>query len=302
MKSNKENSFFVAIVFLCCIACIGLLTWMLICKDRSISDLQNRVAVLEQNSKRDALNSSSVVKYSELPETESTRAFDASDVSRNALPAMVSISRIRTSQMQGVKNEIDAETIKSPESNLENIGSGVIFSSNEDEVLVLTNTHVINNSNTLIVTFCDNEKTIAYIKNKTDINTDIATIAVKIADLKSETLNRISCIRFGNSDELVIGEEIVAVGNALGYGQAVTTGVISALNRNIKTGQYDITNGIQFSAGISPGNSGGALLNANGELIGITRAKPSNDFAESVGFAIPINAIKEQLIAFSSGQ
>lgn len=181
-------------------------------------------------------------------------------------------------------------------------GSGIIVGENDQELLIATNDHVISGASTLNVFFYGNDvsDTVidedanlegavrAYVKG-TDEENDLAVIAVKKQDLSQETMNQIRIAQLGDSEELVVGEQVVAIGNALGYGQTVTSGWISALNRSVSMSDGRYSSLIQTDAAINPGNSGGALLNMRGEVIGINSAKYSSSSVEGTGFAIPIS-------------
>ncbi|MBR5422285.1 MAG: trypsin-like peptidase domain-containing protein [Lachnospiraceae bacterium] len=172
----------------------------------------------------------------------------------------------------------------------ESSGSGIIIGSNSEELLLVTNYHVVADNESLKVCFTDGSEATALVKG-TDSQRDLAVIAVAMDDISDSTLNSIKVARMGDSDALKVGEPAIAIGNALGYGQSVTTGVISALNREMTveniTGTF-----IQTDAAINPGNSGGALLNINGEVIGINSSKIGGSTVEGMGYAIPISAAK----------
>lgn len=174
----------------------------------------------------------------------------------------------------------------------EGSGSGFIVGENEEELLIVTNNHVVADSTSLSVQFVDEETCYAQVKG-TDADSDLAVIAVKLADLKDSTKKAIRIATLGNSDNLKVGEPAIAIGNALGYGQSVTTGVISAVNRQDSMNE----NGeslflIQTDAAINPGNSGGALLNVYGEVVGINSSKIAGSMIEGMGYAIPISTAK----------
>jgi len=182
-------------------------------------------------------------------------------------------------------------------------GSGIIIGQNDTELLIVTNAHVVESANTLTVCFIDEEAYEAEIKGS-DTTNDLAIIAVKLSDISGSTMDAIKIASVGSSDDLKIGEQVVAIGNALGYGQSVTTGIVSALNRSIG-GEEDTSESkyIQTDAAINPGNSGGALLNMKGELVGINSAKLANTKIEGMGYAIPIDAaapILENLMTFAT--
>lgn len=192
-------------------------------------------------------------------------------------------------------------------------GSGIIVGDNDDELLIATNNHVVDGATTLSVCFIgddvanaetetvnagDNgdlnvEDAVSAKIKGTDADNDLAVVAVKKSDIPEDTLNQIKIAQIGSSDELAVGQQVVAIGNALGYGQSVTSGWISALNRTISTDDGTNSTGlIQTDAAINPGNSGGALLNMKGELIGINSAKYADSAVEGMGYAIPISKAK----------
>jgi len=177
-------------------------------------------------------------------------------------------------------------------------GSGVIVATDDDEIFVLTNYHVVDNTTELSVKFIDDESYDAKVKGVSE-RKDIAVVSIKKSDMKKETLEKIKIATLGNSDELKVGNGIIAIGNALGYGQSVTTGVVSALNREVTTDSYTLDM-IQIDAAINGGNSGGALLNSKGEVVGINSVKYSNNSylsssasIEGMGFAIPISDVEK---------
>lgn len=173
----------------------------------------------------------------------------------------------------------------------EGAGSGIIIGQNDTELLIVTNNHVVEGADSLQIQFIDNETVEALIKG-TDYDKDLAVVAVKLSDIKSSTLEEIKIATLGDSDELEVGDGTIAIGNALGYGQSVTTGVVSALNREVSYEDRTMTL-IQTDAAINPGNSGGALLNTKGEVIGINAAKYSSSTIEGMGFAIPVSSVKD---------
>lgn len=203
---------------------------------------------------------------------------DVTEVVDEVMPAIVSITNHLTYNYYYYTRDADAS------------GSGIIIDSNENELLVVTNYHVIEDNNGITVTFADGSDVAAQVKG-TDATRDLAVIAVKIEELDQETLETIAIAKMGDSDSLKVGEPVIAIGNALGYGQSVTTGVVSALDREMN---MDNVNGtfIQTDAAINPGNSGGALLNINGEVIGINSNKIGGSTVEGMGYAIPISAAK----------
>ena len=170
-------------------------------------------------------------------------------------------------------------------------GSGIIIGDDGEELWIVTNNHVVEDADTLTVSFVD-ETTADGTVLGTDSRNDLAVVAVKLADLSEETKQAIKAIKMGDSDSLRLGETVIAIGNALGLGQSVSTGVVSAVNREITTSKGTKLTTIQTDAAINPGNSGGALLDANGELIGINVAKDAETDVEGMGYAIPISSAK----------
>lgn len=203
---------------------------------------------------------------------------DVTEVVDEVMPAIVSITNHLTYNYYYYTKDADAS------------GSGIIIDSNESELLVVTNYHVIEDNNEITVTFVDGTDATAQVKG-TDASRDLAVIAVKMEDLGQGTLEAIAIAKMGDSDSLKVGEPVVAIGNALGYGQSVTTGVVSALDREMNMDNVSGTF-IQTDAAINPGNSGGALLNINGEVIGINSNKIGGSTVEGMGYAIPISAAK----------
>lgn len=209
-----------------------------------------------------------------------TVSSDIADITKNAMPSVVSITNMSVQQVRdffgGTREQ---ESVSA--------GSGIIIGQNDDELLIVTNNHVVQDSNTLTVSFIDEESVEAKIKG-TDTKRDLAVIAVSNSDIKDSTKEQIKVATVGNSDDLQVGEPAIAIGNALGYGQSVTTGIISAVNREIDMEGFE-GKLIQTDAAINPGNSGGALLNAKGEVIGINTVKTSDVAVEGIGYAIPIS-------------
>lgn len=163
---------------------------------------------------------------------------------------------------------------------------------NDDELLIVTNNHVVADSKELTVTFIDETSINAAIKG-TDSTNDLAVIAVPVSEISSETMAQIKVATLGDSDELKVGQGVIAIGNALGYGQSVTVGYVSAKDREVRTQEETIQNLLQTDAAINPGNSGGALLNMQGEVIGINSAKYSSTEVEGMGYAIPVSKVQD---------
>ena len=215
-----------------------------------------------------------IIADAETPETELTKVVDT------VMPSIVSVYNDFTEEVQTFYGQTFTRQGEST-------GSGIIIGKTDTELLIVTNNHVVDGADHLRVLFIDQETCDAEIKG-TNPSNDLAVIAVALSDIKSTTLDQIKVATLGNSDNLKIGEDVIAIGNALGYGQSVTTGIVSANNREISdetiTGTF-----IQTDAAINPGNSGGALGNINGHVIGINSSKIGGNAVEGMGFAIPIS-------------
>ena len=215
-----------------------------------------------------------------------------SDVAAAAMPSVVSITN---KSVQEVQNLYSVYGYGAPtyEQESTSCGSGIIIGKNDSELLICTNNHVVENSTELSVGFADESVCEAVVKG-TDASNDLAVVAVKLDDISSDTMDAIKVAEIGDSDKLVVGQQVVAIGNALGYGQSVTTGIVSALNRTIDIDGYQ-ADLIQTDAAINPGNSGGALLDMQGRVIGINSAKAASNGVEGMGYAIPISNAKSIL-------
>lgn len=219
-----------------------------------------------------------------------TTVTDVSSVVEAVMPSVVSITNVSTVKVQVPDffgsfggNSQGGNTYEQEQ---EASGSGIIIDKNDTELLIVTNNHVVSDATTLSVGFADGSVVDAKIKG-TDVDSDLAVIAVPLENIESNTMNEIKIAKLGDSTQLKVGEAAIAIGNALGYGQSVTTGVISAVDREVTVDS--VTNSlIQTDAAINPGNSGGALLNMKGEVIGINSVKYSSTEVEGMGYAIPI--------------
>ena len=207
---------------------------------------------------------------------------DVSEVVKQVMPAMVSIINNYTQTGTTIWGQTYSESGEAS-------GSGIIVSQNETELLIVTNNHVVEDADSLTVTFINETEAHAVIKGL-DADMDLAVIAVPLEELDQETKSAITIATLGDSDNLELGEPVIAIGNALGYGQSVTDGIISALNRELTLSDGSTGIFIQTNAAINPGNSGGALLNINGEVIGINSNKIGGTAIEGMGYAIPITS------------
>ncbi len=217
---------------------------------------------------------------------------DVSDIAALGLPSVVSVTNISVQEVNNYFGRFGRNS-RGPVQTEETVscGSGIIIYQSSSELYMVTNYHVVESATTLSVTFVDDETYEARLCGYDEEN-DLAVIKVSVADLSDDTISQISVVAIGDSDELTVGEQVVAIGNALGYGQSITTGVVSAVNRTI-SGDSSSATYIQTDAAINPGNSGGALLNMDGELIGINTAKLSSTEVEGMGYAIPISRVIE---------
>lgn len=227
-----------------------------------------------------------------LSTSSSVVTSDVSDVVDKVMPSIVSITSMSVQEVQSFFGGTYEQTS-------EGAGTGIIIGKNDTELLIVTNNHVVEGSDTLTVTFNDQSSVEANIKG-TDATYDVAVIAVALDQISDDTMSAISVATLGDSTNLKIGEPAIAIGNALGYGQSVTTGVISALDRSVsttdtQTGETQESGAklIQTDAAINPGNSGGALVNVNGEVIGINSAKLTGESVEGIGYAIPISDVSD---------
>jgi serine protease Do len=207
---------------------------------------------------------------------------DVSEVAANVMPSIVAITNKSVQEVQSMFGTMQQDA--------ESSGSGIIVGENDTELLIATNNHVVDGADTLTVSFFDDSAIEAKVKGQ-DPSNDLAVIAVNLKDIPDETMSAIKVAELGDSDALAVGQQVVAIGNALGYGQSVTTGIVSALNR--ETGVENMVSElIQTDAAINPGNSGGALLNTTGQVIGINSVKFAASGVEGMGYAIPISTAK----------
>lgn len=234
-----------------------------------------------------SLVSTSSVGEAEVEDEEGVATVE--DVAAAVMPAVVSITNKSVTEVRDIFSMYGLYGGRGGtyEYESESAGSGIIIGENDTELLICTNYHVIEDADELSVGFVDDSIYSAEVKGG-DQSNDLAVVAVNLDDLSDDTLSQIKIAQIGNSDGLNIGEQVVAIGNALGYGQSVTTGIISALNRTIQLEDYSAEM-IQTDAAINPGNSGGALLDMNGRVIGINSAKAAENGVEGMGYAIPIS-------------
>ena len=233
-------------------------------------------------------SSTSLLKTTTTSDSSNKGSLDVSDITTSAMPSIVAITNKSVQEVQDYFSQFGFGGQGQPQTQeTESQGSGIIIGKNDSELLIVTNNHVVEGAETLTVSFANETSVEASIKG-TDSSKDLAVVAVPLDSIDDDTMNAISIITLGDSDKLQVGEPVIAIGNALGYGQSVTTGIVSALDRNLDMEGFD-SKLIQTDAAINPGNSGGALLNANGELIGINTAKVNANAVEGMGYAIPIS-------------
>lgn len=226
--------------------------------------------------------------------SQTTGAESVAEIAKESMPFTVSITN------KGVEEVISMFGTREYEAT--SVGSGIIIGQNDKELLIATNNHVVSSSTELSVCFDDDEDKVVSARVKgTDPNNDLAIVAVNMEDLSDEIKSTIRVAKLGNSDELEVGDQVIAIGNALGYGQSVTTGIVSAKDREV-TIENVTAKLIQTDAAINPGNSGGALLNMNGELIGINSSKFASTKVEGMGYAIPISTAQPILEDLMSRQ
>lgn len=252
----------------------------------------SRILGLDSSSDVSSASSDKINSGASLSRSATVVTSDVSDVVEQVMPSIVSITSMSVEEVQSFFG-----TTWQKQS--EGAGTGIIISENDSELLIVTNNHVVENSDALTVTFNDETSVSADIKGIDDA-CDVALLSVPTESLSEDTLDSLATATLGDSTKLKVGEPAIAIGNALGYGQSVTTGVISALNRSVattdsrtgetKAGSVDL---IQTDAAINEGNSGGALVNVNGEVVGINSAKLIGDSVEGMGYAIPISDVSD---------
>ena len=216
----------------------------------------------------------------------SSGSMDVTSIVQSAMPSIVAITNKSVQEVQNYFSMFSRGG-GTQEQEVESQGSGIIIGQNDSELLIATNNHVVEGADTLSVCFADDNACEATVKG-TDSDNDLAVIAVKLSDISDDIMSKIKIAEIGDSNQLQVGEQVVAIGNALGYGQSVTTGIVSAVNRQLEDSNSE--NGfIQTDAAINPGNSGGALLNMQGQVIGINSAKLASTEVEGMGYAIPVS-------------
>ncbi len=289
-------------VAICCGVCFGVFAGAgFFAINTAGNILANQVGIIsEKGAKAEPEEEKDIVKdtveenkgAAEVNEVAYTTVTDVTGVVKEVMPCVVSINNRYVEKMSFWGQVYSSEA--------RSAGSGFIVGKNETELLLVSNQHVVASAEELTVQFVDGTQAQAQIKG-VDVDKDLAVIAVQLEDIEADTMSKISIAKLGDSDSLTVGEPAIAIGNALGYGQSVTTGVVSALDRAIastdnmetaSTGDTEINTFIQTDAAINPGNSGGALLNMKGEVIGINSNKIGGSAVEGMGYAIPISDVK----------
>lgn len=288
-KGKKKAS--KILVGVCCAILFGIIAGVTFV---GINVLADHLLALDSKNSQMTTEQTEEVGNIDLKKNYSVITSDVSDVVEEAMPSVVSITNLSVQEVQN----FFGQTVQYESTGA---GSGIIIAKTDDELLIVTNYHVIEGGKTITVTFNDESNIEAYVKG-TNSNIDIAVISVPLENISKETMSAINVATLGDSSSLKVGEPAIAIGNALGYGQSVTTGVISALNRDLtttneSTGEEESTGVklIQTDAAINPGNSGGALMNAKGEVIGINSSKLASTEVEGMGYAIPISDISDVL-------
>ena len=285
---KKASGAFVKKLLLCaCLGlCFGLFGGLGLYAVQQATGMSFEQPAPENSSvQNDAMPTVAPISDVKLAATEGTRIVtsDVSDMVEDVMPAMVAIVKdyTETSSFWGRTYSEDRQ----------GSGSGIIVAQSDTELVLVTNHHVVEGASKLTVTFIDGSIAEAQIKGS-DADMDLAVIAIPIDNLEEETRNAIAVARLGDSDALRLGEQVVAIGNALGYGQSVSGGWVSALDREVNFSDGSTGSFIQTDAAINPGNSGGALVNMNGEVIGINSSKIGGEYVDGIGFAIPISAAR----------
>ena len=240
----------------------------------------------------DASTENSAPQLKQASSDATSTVYDVAAVAKKVMPSIVSITGTYVTTYDYWFNSYQQESTGA--------GSGIIIGKDDQYLYLATNYHVVQNAKSLSVTFVDDKSADAVVKGYVE-NNDIAVVTVKLSDISDDTLNEIKEIQVGSSEDLAVGDPCVAIGNALGYGQSVTVGYISALNREISASDETVKV-LQTDAAINPGNSGGALVNMQGELIGINTAKYSDTSVEGMGYALPISDVQELINDLIAGK
>ncbi len=283
-KKKKSDSLARKVgTFFACGISFGLaasLIFVGIVKASGVTEVKDLDTTVEVSTKEDIIGEVQLPATPATPMVQTEGGMGISEIVEVSMPSIVSITNTGVEEMISMFGRMEYEATSA--------GSGIIIGQNETELLIATNNHVVSGSDELSVCFGDDEEEVVSAKIKgTDASNDLAIIAVELDDLNAETKANIAIAKLGDSDELKVGDQVVAIGNALGYGQSVTTGIVSAKDREVTIDDIS-TKLIQTDAAINPGNSGGALLNMQGEVIGINSSKFASTQVEGMCYAIPI--------------
>ena len=267
---------------------------------QGVNYLTGYTAVQAEADTSQSSSAESTTENTTVVQTTSASASDemsVADIADAVMPSIVSITNRSVQEVQNYFSMFGYYGGQPLEEETESVGSGIIIGQNDTELLIVTNNHVVEGADSLTVSFVDNQSYEANLKG-TDSGNDLAVIVVPLENISSDTMSQIKVATLGDSDSLRVGEQVVAIGNALGYGQSVTTGIVSATNRTLTTADENGSNSttatyIQTDAAINPGNSGGALVNMQGEVIGINSAKLASTEVEGMGYAIPISRVSD---------
>ena len=275
---------------------------------QAATDSSEKLTLMKSEKKADKDTEETTEETSDTKSSDTKGSLDVSDVAEEAMPSVVAITTKSVQEVQNYYSMFGSQYAPSQEQEVQGSGSGIIIGKTKSELLIATNYHVVDGADTLSVAFADGSAYEATVKGF-DENEDLAVVSVATKDVSDDTMNAISVAKIGSSDDLKIGEQVVAIGNALGYGQSVTTGIVSAKNRKTdSSGQIESddssdngssinkgVNLIQTDAAINPGNSGGALLNMDGEVVGINSSKLASTEVEGMGYAIAISNVADSL-------
>lgn len=271
---------------------------------QAATDSSEKLTLMKSDKKSDK----STEDTTDTKSSDTKGSLDVSEVAEEAMPSVVAITTKSVQEVQNYYSMFGSQYAPSQEQEVQGSGSGIIIGKTKSELLIATNYHVVDGADTLSVAFADGSAYEATVKGF-DENEDLAVVSVATKDVSNDTMDAISVAKIGSSDDLKIGEQVVAIGNALGYGQSVTTGIVSAKNRKTdSSGQIESSdstdnsssinkgvNLVQTDAAINPGNSGGALLNMDGEVVGINSSKLASTEVEGMGYAIAISDVADSL-------
>ena len=271
---------------------------------QAATDSSEKLTLMKSDKKSDK----STEDTTDTKSSDTKGSLDVSEVAEEAMPSVVAITTKSVQEVQNYYSMFGSQYAPSQEQEVQGSGSGIIIGKTKSELVIATNYHVVDGADTLSVAFADGSAYEATVKGF-DENEDLAVVSVATKDVSNDTMDAISVAKIGSSDDLKIGEQVVAIGNALGYGQSVTTGIVSAKNRKTdSSGQIESSdstdnsssinkgvNLVQTDAAINPGNSGGALLNMDGEVVGINSSKLASTEVEGMGYAIAISDVADSL-------